>query len=67
VLPATYECGLFPSDSDLFPQLSHGLLGRLRAALPLHYQCSRSNWYSIIIASKETPMLDPMVAQAANP
>ena len=57
----------FPSDSDIFPQFGHGLLRRLRAALPLHYLASRSNRYSIIVASKETRTLDPVVARAANP
>jgi len=57
----------FPSDSDIFPQFEHGLLGRLKAALPRHYLTSRSNRYSIIVASKETRTLDPMVARVANP
>jgi len=59
--------GAFPSDLDIFPQFGHGLLGRLRAALPLHYLASRSNRYSIIVASKETRTLSPVVARAANP
>ena len=41
----------FTSDLDIFPQFGHGLLGRLRAAFPLHYLASRSNRYSIIVAS----------------
>jgi len=61
------KADLFPSDSDIFPQVGHGLPRRLRPALPLHYLASRSNRYSIIVASKETRTLDPVVARAANP
>ena len=57
----------FPSDFDIFPQFGHGLLGRLRAALRLHYMASRSNGYSIIVPSKETRTLDRVVVRAANP
>jgi len=57
----------FPSGSDIFPQFGHGLLDRLRAALLLHYLASHSNRYSIIVSSKETRTLDPVVARVANP